>query len=328
MSFEMKYDIKRDYLKKGSKKRPGNNVSIGFIVAHDTGNPGSTARGNVNYYKDVQYDSYASAHLFVDDKEIIECVPLLTGKAERAYHVIYDVTTDNRMYGDDANDIAGGVELCWGGKINNKEAYKRYVWVLAYICYKYNLNPAKAIVGHKILDPGRKVDPHNGLSKTGGSYYKLLKDVVAEYNACTSAKVAKIDYKVTSDTYKVESGDTFWGIANEKGMDVQELMSLNKGIDPKGLQPGTTLNLKKEKVTVKTAPVTKQPAPIRPYPGILKRGSRGRDVEAVQRAVGSSERAVDGIFGKNTEAAVRSYQSRHGLTADGIVGPATWNKMF
>ena len=33
----------------------------------------------------------------------------------------------------------------------------------------------------------------------------------------------------------------------------------------------------------------------------------------------------DGIFGKNTEAAVKEWQAAHGLVADGIIGPKTWN---
>jgi peptidoglycan hydrolase-like protein with peptidoglycan-binding domain len=36
---------------------------------------------------------------------------------------------------------------------------------------------------------------------------------------------------------------------------------------------------------------------------------------------------VDGAFGSRTEAAVRDYQSRHGLTTDDVVGANTWNRL-
>lgn len=36
---------------------------------------------------------------------------------------------------------------------------------------------------------------------------------------------------------------------------------------------------------------------------------------------------VDGIFGANTEAAVRAAQKAHGLTVDGVVGPKTWKAL-
>lgn len=45
----------------------------------------------------------------------------------------------------------------------------------------------------------------------------------------------------------------------------------------------------------------------------------------IQRAVRVT---ADGLFGPITERAVRSYQEHHGLEADGIVGPKTWNVMF
>ena len=35
----------------------------------------------------------------------------------------------------------------------------------------------------------------------------------------------------------------------------------------------------------------------------------------------------DGVFGKNTELAVKQWQTAHGLKADGIIGPKTWNSI-
>jgi chitosanase len=51
---------------------------------------------------------------------------------------------------------------------------------------------------------------------------------------------------------------------------------------------------------------------------------KGEDVKKLQRALGFSEREIDGVFGKDTDAAVREFQMNHGLKVDGKVGPATW----
>jgi N-acetylmuramoyl-L-alanine amidase len=44
----------------------------------------------------------------------------------------------------------------------------------------------------------------------------------------------------------------------------------------------------------------------------------------IQHRVGT---VADGIYGRNTEAAIKRFQQQNGLTADGIVGAATWQKL-
>lgn len=183
--FTMKYPIKKQYLTAPSKRRSGKAMDkVLFVVAHDTGNPGSTAANNVSYYERSRDEMSASAHLFVDDKEIIECVPALTGKPEKAWHVLYDKPKDNELFGDDANDAAVGIELCYGPKMNNLEAYKRYVWLTAYCCFLFKLDPAKKITAHYILDPERKTDPKGALKTVNKTFEQFVADVVAEYKAC------------------------------------------------------------------------------------------------------------------------------------------------
>lgn len=57
---------------------------------------------------------------------------------------------------------------------------------------------------------------------------------------------------------------------------------------------------------------------------IYKRGSKGTGVVQIQKALNLYP---DGIFGKLTEDAVKAFQKKNGLTADGIVGPATLAKL-
>jgi peptidoglycan hydrolase-like protein with peptidoglycan-binding domain len=70
------------------------------------------------------------------------------------------------------------------------------------------------------------------------------------------------------------------------------------------------------------------PDPIQPFP-LVRRPSNTFPVRPLQqllRARGHSI-AVDGAFGPQTEAAVKSFQQSKGLTVDGIVGPQTWPKL-
>lgn len=59
----------------------------------------------------------------------------------------------------------------------------------------------------------------------------------------------------------------------------------------------------------------------------LKKGDRGSDVrkiQAVLQKIGYDVGPIDGIFGSNTEEAVKRFQLNNGLVVDGIIGPKTY----
>lgn len=58
---------------------------------------------------------------------------------------------------------------------------------------------------------------------------------------------------------------------------------------------------------------------------VLRYGSRGDDVKELQKLLKIN---ADGIFGRQTEKAVKSFQLENGLVADGIVGQKTIAKLL
>jgi peptidoglycan hydrolase-like protein with peptidoglycan-binding domain len=68
---------------------------------------------------------------------------------------------------------------------------------------------------------------------------------------------------------------------------------------------------------------------ISPFP-LVRQGDQQHPVKTLQyllRGRGHTV-AVDGIFGPNTDAAVRAFQQQKGLAVDGIVGPNTWSALI
>lgn len=68
---------------------------------------------------------------------------------------------------------------------------------------------------------------------------------------------------------------------------------------------------------------------ILPWPLVKRRATEIFPVRTLQQLLRARNHpvAVDGIFGPNTEAAVKAFQQGNGLAADGIVGPQTWPKL-
>lgn len=68
-----------------------------------------------------------------------------------------------------------------------------------------------------------------------------------------------------------------------------------------------------------------------PARNIVRLGSQGADVTELQstlKLLGYYGGSVNGVFDESTAQAVRRFQQVAGLDADGIVGGATWNRLF
>ncbi len=68
-------------------------------------------------------------------------------------------------------------------------------------------------------------------------------------------------------------------------------------------------------------PSAPPPPPAAVKRPLLKKGAKGKDVRYLQKLLDIS---VDGMFGAQTESAVKAFQKKNKLPSDGIVGSYTW----
>ncbi len=86
---------------------------------------------------------------------------------------------------------------------------------------------------------------------------------------------------------------------------------------------------------------TPEPVPVQPEQvetvdmkvRMLRRGMRGADVKTLQAALiaygcSCGAAGADGDFGAGTETALKQFQTRYSLGADGIAGKGTWGKLL
>jgi N-acetylmuramoyl-L-alanine amidase len=333
MSISKKYSIEQRYIKKG-KSRSGLKLVKGkptFIVSHETANNSADADAHFNYFNNHQPS--ASAHTFIDDKKILEIVPL----DEKAWHNWYSNPEDNQLFGEDANDTAAGVELCRTGDF--KKAYDRYVWYHAYLCRKFHLNPNKEIVAHSVLDPRRRSDPQSWLNPNGVTWAQFINDVKAYYDAWTGDAPVKVEAPKTETKSEVIVNKPVAGSKTVRTVQstLNSRYGLNIAVD--GL-PGPETG--KALLKAFQSDLNKQFGARLIVDGVwgpktlnaavtVRKGAKGNITWIVQAALYCLKyepNGLDGIFGAGTANAVLAFQKDYGLSQDAIVGPNTFAKMF
>lgn len=141
------------------------------IVIHWTANEGrgANAEANRRFFENRKFGKtgYGSAHYFVDDKEILLCLP----ESEMSYHVGAN-SYKTKHFGSYPNDCTLGIEMCVNADGKFSVVYDQTVELTAHLVRKYNLNPDKDIARHYDITgkncPGFFTSDHWG--KTNNSY--------------------------------------------------------------------------------------------------------------------------------------------------------------
>ena len=145
---------------------------------------------------------------------------------------------------------------------------------------------------------------------------------------------AEDEWLTGDDSQKGSAPFDPWSLANRRvlvpaGVAIVFLIALLAAVGAfNGGSPGTQapiLTTAKPPVTSTTTPAAPRPPPTPPTT-TLKPGDSGPEVTALQRelaSLGYSVGTIDGVYGQATTKEVAAFQRAHGLTPDGIVGPAT-----
>ena len=124
-----------------------NGIKVKYIVVHDTGNPRNGAGAQNHYLYFNGGNRNASAHYFVDDKEIIQTV--------EDFNASWHCGDGKGRYGiTNSNSI--GIEICINEDSDFDKALGNAIVLIRYLMGKYNISK-EMVVRH--FDASRKVCP-------------------------------------------------------------------------------------------------------------------------------------------------------------------------
>ncbi len=195
--------------------------------------------------------------------------------------------------------------------------------------YSYNIDGIFGSITQKAVKEFQSIV---GLSVTGVADDKTMDALKSRstQETTTVLKVGSTGSQVTDLQNKLKKAGTFHAEATGYFGPVTE--KAVKGFQKaKKLQvTGTATKETLDALDGLTEKVVSSPSTGEDYGDLLKKGSTGSLVKELQsklKAIGLYSGSLDGDFGNGTEQAVRNFQSRNKLTVDGIVGPATWEKL-
>lgn len=208
-----------------------------------------------------------------------------------------------------------------------KGTYKTAVELFAYLCKEYNLNPLAdgVIISHyegyrRGVASGHNDPEHlwNGLG-TGFTMDGFRKDVAKAMGSAPSNIPAQDKlYRVRKSWNDVASQiGAYKALDSAKAICKEGYFVFDN--DGKVVYP-----IVEEKSTITYC---------NPAVRTLRKGDKGEAVVALQTLLIKAGHSVgsygaDGDFGTASDAAVKKFQSEHGLTSDGVCGKDTWSALI
>ena len=325
-----------------------------YIVIHDTDNRnyGATALANRNYFANHP-NAQASAHYIVDDENIIQCLE----DTWRGWHIGDRYSGVNPAVPEANNGNSIGIEICVNRDGDFNKAIANSIDLVKYLMSKHGID-INHVIRHrdatgkncprKIIEEGLwgwyksqltgeisdppiiENKPKSNLEKAKnfvGSRCKELQEklIICGYS-CGGYGADGIFGQGTYDSlisFQKQYCSMIDGLAGE-----ETFRKLNSMIEGNATKNDWILRLQKE-CNIQgfssqgedgiAGPNTLAGCPL------AKPGAQGNITKLIQEKLCIP---ADGIFGSDTEWAVKNFQSNHNLSADGIVGANTWRVLL
>lgn len=328
--------------------RPGTKLgTVKAVACHYVGNPGSSAVNNRNYFNNLAatHATKASSHYIIGlSGEIIQCIP----EAEISYCT------------SQANSYTISIEACHpdaSGRFND-DTRRSYAELCADICKRRGLDPLNGgLIRH--YDVTGKVCPKWFVDHPG-EWEQFKRDVKSAMSGLTPAASAPAAPVVTPPVTAPASAANPLLISGSKGDSVKtlqnKLISLGYSVGSTGADGifgNGTLSAVKAFQTAnglaadgKAGDKTwakldgnqvkytalKATNPYKEPTANIRQGSKGDGVKWVQwnlknKGYDIGSAGIDGDCGKSTAAAIIKFQRDKGLSADGICGANTREKL-
>ncbi|WP_042295270.1 N-acetylmuramoyl-L-alanine amidase [Candidatus Arthromitus sp. SFB-mouse-NL] len=182
---------------------------IKYITIHDTGNPDRGADAEAHFKLHDRADRGASAHYFVDDKQILRIIR----DEDKSWHCgdghgKYGITNENSI----------GIEMCINSDGDFNKTYQNTLDLVKHLMDKYNISIDK-VVRH--YDASRKSCPNSWATNNWDRWDKFKSDLQVKKDYTTNINLV---YKNLFQREGDSEGINYWNDKLNSGLSFGDML--------------------------------------------------------------------------------------------------------